>query len=118
MYTPLEQRIEELEKKVDELEGRVPVHPEEKFVPSHGRRLDELGKKADALEGQVAEQLSVTVDYQEANLKKLIITNDKEIYEDMKTDKNIGVLFDPIVFSKSGFNPTDEIYVIGILQDK
>jgi len=82
------------------------------------QRIEDLEKKVAALEVRTQEQPSVTTEYQDVNLKKLIVTNDKRLYENMRIDKNIGVLFDPVVFAKSGFNPTDEIYVIGILQDK
>lgn len=61
------------------------------------------------------EQPTVTVDFPEVNLKKLIITNDKKIYEKMKNGNGIGILFDPIAFKKAGFNDNDEVYIIGIL---
>lgn len=85
---------------------------------SADERMSEIERKVAELEGRDPEQPSVTVDYQEMNLKKLTITNDKEVYEKIKHHKNIDVLFDPIAFLKSGFNTNDEIYIIGILQDK
>lgn len=79
---------------------------------------EKFKKSMAELKPQVKDQPVVTVDYGEVNLKKLTITNDKRIYEDMKTNNSIGILFDPLSFKKAGFNDNDEVYIIGILADK
>lgn len=43
---------------------------------------------------------TVIIDYQEVHLAKLLITNDKAIYESYKQAGNVGLLFEPEVREK------------------
>ncbi|MEK3935978.1 hypothetical protein MKY41_11675 [Sporosarcina sp. FSL W7-1349] len=55
------------------------------------------------------------VDFGAVKLSSLVLTNDKEHYERMKTRKDIGVLFEPSLLKSEAMQP---IYLIGILEDR
>lgn len=60
----------------------------------------------------------VIIDYQEVHLQKLIITNDKAVFESYKQAGNVGLLFDPEVMKFSGLKSSDDLFIVGILLDK
>lgn len=58
-----------------------------------------------------------SVDFGAVNVKSLILTNDKELYEKLKTQSNIGVLFEPSVLNENKSNNITDFYLIGIQED-
>jgi len=63
---------------------------------------------------------SVIVDYSEVHLKRLIVTNDRDIYESWKQSDKVGLLFEPKAMrlgcSRHG-DPGIDVFMIGILPD-
>lgn len=58
------------------------------------------------------------IDFGSVNLESLILTNDKELYERLKAQGNIGVLFEPSVLQDRELEATSNFYLIGIQEDK
>lgn len=63
-------------------------------------------------------QKPIIVDFGKVNLKSLILTNDVEHYEKLKTQSNIGVLFEPSVLNENESHNITDFYLIGIQKDK
>ena len=60
---------------------------------------------------------SVTFDYGEVErLKKLIVTNDKEVFESNKQRGEVGIIFDTREVSE--LNDKQQLFILGILSDK
>jgi hypothetical protein len=59
-----------------------------------------------------------TIDYGKVNLKSLALTNDVKLYERLKAQGNIGVLFEPKVISDVPNINLNGFYLVGILEDK
>lgn len=64
------------------------------------------------------EKTTFTFEYGEGNFKNLILTSDKKLYEKLKAQNNIGVLFEPEVVAENLSIEIPAIYLVGILRDK
>lgn len=57
-------------------------------------------------------------EYGEINLKNLIVTNDIKLFEELKAQDNVGVLFEPEIIKHFNSLEKQSIYLVGILKDK
>jgi hypothetical protein len=57
------------------------------------------------------------VDYANVNINRLIITNDKELYEKQKAQNNVVALLEPSVLKNMNVDSKEPIYLVGWNQE-
>lgn len=108
--------ISEIEEKIAELEGLVP----EQQIRLMKEELNLIKVRKERYGAIILEKedSKFVFEYGEINLNNLIITNDIKLFEELKAQDNVGILFEPEAIRDFDFAEKQSIYLIGISKDK